>query len=94
MVHLYGICWKCISLRAGFDHHAQVTECVSAIFAGAAFDGLRLSATTVVLIMAGVAAVTAVAWVAYALSQWPRGGVDPDQAHQQDEEELLPTGSV
>lgn len=72
----------------------QVTECISAIFAGAAFDGLRLSATTVVLIMAGVAAVTAVAWVAYAMSQWPRGGKDTDQAPAQDQEELLPSVSL
>ena len=73
---------------------AQVTECVSAIFAGAAFDGLRLSATMVVLIMAGVAAVTAVAWVAYAMSQWPRRAVDPGHAPEQDQEELLPSGSL
>ena len=72
----------------------QVTECLSAIFAGAAFDGLHLSATKVVLIMAGVSAVIAVAWVAYAVSQWPRGSKDADQPPEQDQEELLPSVSL
>ena len=75
-------------------NRVQVTECASAIFAGALFDGLHLSAQTVVLTMAGVAAGAAVAWVAYAVSQWPRGNTDPYQAHEADKEELLPTEGI
>jgi hypothetical protein len=70
-----------------------VTESFGAIFAGVAFDGLHLSARSVVLLMAGVAAVASVAWVAYAWSQWPKPGAaqqQEEEGHEGDGEELLP----